>query len=68
MSDLPCPICKQPAEPDRAANPYGPFCSRRCKMIDLGRWLGEGYRIPAGDDESDDGDGNVPPRGEGGKE
>jgi endogenous inhibitor of DNA gyrase (YacG/DUF329 family) len=27
--------------------PYFPFCSQRCKTIDLGRWLGETYRIPA---------------------
>jgi endogenous inhibitor of DNA gyrase (YacG/DUF329 family) len=27
--------------------PEFPFCSRRCKTIDLGRWLGETYRIPA---------------------
>jgi endogenous inhibitor of DNA gyrase (YacG/DUF329 family) len=26
--------------------PDYPFCSRRCKTIDLGRWLGETYRIP----------------------
>jgi len=28
-----------------AAVPYRPFCSRRCKLIDLGRWLNEEYRI-----------------------
>jgi endogenous inhibitor of DNA gyrase (YacG/DUF329 family) len=27
--------------------PEYPFCSRRCKTIDLGRWLGETYRLPA---------------------
>jgi len=26
--------------------PEYPFCSKRCRTIDLGRWLGEGYRIP----------------------
>jgi len=26
--------------------PAFPFCSRRCKTIDLGRWIGEDYRIP----------------------
>ncbi|MBN8708724.1 MAG: hypothetical protein BGO12_14040 [Verrucomicrobia bacterium 61-8] len=25
--------------------PYAPFCSERCKLVDLGRWLGEEYRI-----------------------
>lgn len=27
-------------------NPWFPFCSERCKLVDLGRWLGEAYRIP----------------------
>lgn len=27
-------------------NPYRPFCSERCKMIDLGQWATESYRIP----------------------
>ena len=38
-----CPICGQPArEPT-----HRPFCSARCKQIDLNRWLGEVYRVPA---------------------
>ena len=41
-----CPICGKPA-----AHDYRPFCSRRCADVDLGRWLTEGYRIPA---ESED--------------
>jgi uncharacterized protein len=32
----------------RAENPWAPFCSERCKLIDLGKWLGEEYRVPAG--------------------
>jgi hypothetical protein len=65
MAEHPCPICKKPAELDRTKNPYAPFCSRRCKTIDLGRWLGEGYRIPVEDETPDEGDGPVPPRREG---
>lgn len=39
-----CPICKKKAK--KAENPHWPFCSERCKKIDLGKWaLGE-YRIP----------------------
>ena len=38
-----CPICGR--ENDFFAEPLGPFCSKRCKMIDLGKWLGEEYRI-----------------------
>ena len=45
---VPCPICKEPAEWS-PANEYRPFCSRRCKLIDLGQWATEKYRI-AGQD------------------
>jgi hypothetical protein len=44
-----CPICKKTvAELDDPGSPnrFFPFCSERCKLIDLGRWLGERYRIP----------------------
>lgn len=27
-------------------NPWRPFCSERCKLIDLGQWASDGYRIP----------------------
>ncbi|HET7754969.1 MAG TPA: DNA gyrase inhibitor YacG [Anaeromyxobacteraceae bacterium] len=40
-----CPICRKPVSP-RASNPAFPFCSDRCKLLDLGKWLGEDYRIP----------------------
>jgi endogenous inhibitor of DNA gyrase (YacG/DUF329 family) len=36
-----CPICGRPANP--AARP---FCSPRCRKIDLDRWFGETYRVP----------------------
>jgi endogenous inhibitor of DNA gyrase (YacG/DUF329 family) len=38
-----CPICGQPPVAD-----FAPFCSRGCKDRDLLKWLGEGYRLPAG--------------------
>jgi endogenous inhibitor of DNA gyrase (YacG/DUF329 family) len=38
-----CPICGR--ENDFFENPTGPFCSARCKLVDLGKWLGEDYRI-----------------------
>ncbi len=44
-----CPTCGKPAVPA-----YRPFCSQRCQQIDLGRWLGERYRIPAGQGPGDD--------------
>ena len=40
-----CPICKKPALGDRKKNPYFPFCSERCRTIDLGAWLDEKYVI-----------------------
>ena len=39
-----CPHCRK--ESVLTGNPFRPFCSERCKMIDLGTWAGEGYRIP----------------------
>ena len=47
-----CPICKKPAAP-RAENPSLPFCSPRCKTVDLGKWLNEEYRVPV-EEESDE--------------
>jgi hypothetical protein len=40
-----CPQCKQTSEYS-TDNPYRPFCSERCKLIDLGQWADENYRIP----------------------
>ncbi len=49
MSDtpriLPCPTCRKPAK-WVAANPYRPFCSKRCRLIDFGAWAGEEHKIP----------------------
>lgn len=44
----PCPICGKPAEAK-----LRPFCSRRCAEVDLGRWLGGAYAIPAVDPPDD---------------
>lgn len=40
-----CPICKQPVAP-RKENRAFPFCGERCRLIDLGKWLGGEYRVP----------------------
>lgn len=40
---LKCPICGKPS--DFNAPPLGPFCSDRCKMVDLGTWLSEDYKL-----------------------
>jgi endogenous inhibitor of DNA gyrase (YacG/DUF329 family) len=39
-----CPICNRDFE--KADSPALPFCSERCRTIDLGRWLGETYSLP----------------------
>ena len=59
-----CPTCraavvKDPAKP----NKLFPFCSERCHLVDLGRWLGEEYRVP-GPAPVDGGDGVPGPQSE----
>ena len=60
-----CPTC---GDDVRADQPDRPFCSRRCRLVDLGRWFNEEYAIPGEDafsfdapavspDVRDDGDG-----------
>lgn len=41
---LKCPRCG--TETVYEGNPFRPFCSERCRLIDLGRWIAEDYRIP----------------------
>jgi endogenous inhibitor of DNA gyrase (YacG/DUF329 family) len=45
-----CPICGKPVEWSRSQR-WKPFCSERCKLIDLGAWIDEHHRIPG--DETD---------------
>jgi uncharacterized protein len=37
-----CPICKREII---QGNPFRPFCSERCKLIDLNNWLSDRYRV-----------------------
>lgn len=48
---LPCPTCGAPVEWD-PQSPCRPFCSERCKLIDLGAWASEAHAI-AGDNLED---------------
>jgi endogenous inhibitor of DNA gyrase (YacG/DUF329 family) len=48
-----CPRCGKIIAWD-PANPYRPFCSERCKLIDLGQWAAEAYRIPEAEKKQDD--------------
>jgi len=45
MSTIVCPTCRGPSTLDRS-NRWKPFCSERCRLIDLGGWLEERYAIP----------------------
>jgi endogenous inhibitor of DNA gyrase (YacG/DUF329 family) len=48
-----CPGCRKETVWD--GNPFRPFCSERCKLIDLGAWASEEYRIACKpEDESDE--------------
>ncbi len=47
-----CPTCKTPVE-WKAENRYRPFCSDRCRLIDLGAWASEQHVI-AGDQLQDE--------------
>lgn len=42
---VPCPSCGKPAAYS-TANRWRPFCSERCRLVDLGSWANESYRIP----------------------
>ena len=46
-----CPICKKPT--DSETNADFPFCSERCRLLDLGNWSSEKYKVsrPAFDEE-----------------
>ncbi len=45
-----CPTCGAQSV-YAPSNPYRPFCSERCKLIDLGQWATENYRIPEAEPE-----------------
>ncbi len=55
-----CPICKNPVKEavgDEPVPQHFPFCSDRCKLVDLNRWLTGRYQIPEvekrGDEQTD---------------
>jgi uncharacterized protein len=50
-----CPICGRHFEPD-PQHKASPFCGSRCKMIDLGNWLGEKYCVAGSGTQDDDPD------------
>ncbi len=48
--EVPCPTCGKPV-PWTEESRWRPFCSERCRLIDLGEWIDETRRIPAEDDQ-----------------
>jgi endogenous inhibitor of DNA gyrase (YacG/DUF329 family) len=54
MTVLQCPTCGREFDSQQTA--AMPFCSERCRLIDLGRWLDEEHRLPVApeEDESDE--------------
>lgn len=47
-----CPICKKKTTWEE--NPWRPFCSERCKLIDLGKWASGEYKIAGKEGEKAD--------------
>ena len=56
---VPCPSCRTPVR-WATDNPWRPFCSERCKLIDLGQWASDGYVIPGDAPDPEDPAGTPP--------
>lgn len=56
-----CPTCKAPVEWGEQS-PYRPFCSERCKLIDLGAWASEEHAIAGNELEDELFSGDLPGR------
>jgi endogenous inhibitor of DNA gyrase (YacG/DUF329 family) len=57
MPSFRCPICDRPVDPNQA--PAMPFCSERCRLVDLQRWLEENYGFPDEPEEEQQGPNEV---------
>jgi endogenous inhibitor of DNA gyrase (YacG/DUF329 family) len=55
-----CPVCHREFDPGKST--AVPFCSERCRTIDLGRWLGETYSLPVVPDPEADESAEQPTR------
>jgi uncharacterized protein len=76
---LTCPICARPLAGPAASGPaagaagpdglpeYFPFCSKRCRMLDLGRWFDGHYRIPGSPVDNIEGGAEAAPDGYAGR-
>ena len=59
--EVACPICHKKAKWE--GNPYRPFCSERCKLLDLEGWLSARYRVPVEEESPDDPDSSIAEEG-----
>ena len=52
-----CPTCRKTLSESTEARPFRPFCSSRCRLADLGKWLDGGFKIesPASEEDLDQG-------------
>ena len=55
-----CPTCRR--EIDWSQSPFRPFCSERCRLIDLGAWLTEKHAIPGEPVQDESGQGRPGPQ------
>jgi uncharacterized protein len=55
---LRCPVCKKPV---RSSDAEFPFCSPRCRTLDLGKWASGGYVVSSPVSDADEGIGEVQP-------
>jgi len=54
MPEMYCPICHKQIPTNGSASPdLLPFCSERCRMVDLGTWFSDGYVIGSSGDDDD---------------
>ena len=56
---VPCPTCRRPVE-FVPSNRWRPFCSERCRSVDLGAWASGSYRLPV-EDSGTEADDQAPP-------
>jgi uncharacterized protein len=56
MAQIRCSVCERAFDPEQSRSL--PFCSERCRLLDLGRWLNEDYGLPY-ETEEDEGTGRA---------
>ena len=61
MKNVICPVCdKRMDERGPSEWPAWPFCSTRCRLVDLGRWLRQDYAVPLAPSPGDEDEGEFP--------